>query len=1106
MAESDIAGGNVNAGPSAVSNRSGSSAGGKVRTAVAARLGAKVTSDGVDALKRKFDGLLGTLRKVRTEMQAINNGGNAAGTGAGGSTNNNGGISNGGMSPEGFTSAKSGGFAFAATADFAGVNMANDRFARNVQQSVGISARDSLMSSRFGFDYRTAESQRFNYSGQFGGGREQQLQAQQIGFGFGQNQQGTLNFMQSAGNVVQASGGTLNIAQAAASASSFQDPLTMRRAQAMGIPMGRIGGQVQNPLQTAMGYLRDFEENRGRKLNAADFTNLQSRGNGMRIGMQRRYGLDDAAIDQVLQAGQQNLQFRQKEGRDINFNRSEDLDVLGLSRDRLGLQSQALSTVVGRRDASFFAKQEGAMVDKMGVDIKMQETLGDLEETFSGLLGTLHRFEQGIKLVTSALGGFMMLKGATGMLGGGGGGALGAAEAAVTGAPGTSPAPGVAQTAGGMGMAARVGLGAAGAALAFNGLRQASQGGGMNAAMGIAQTTAAGAMIGTAVPVVGTAIGAGVGAAAGGAMAMYSVAKGKDSDSVQKGRYEAAGMKDTDLIKSLGSYAANGKRLITADGHGAGPKERGRYDVWAARRGSLYAAMMSEANSAGLLQLETEEAGELGNLINFFSSDKTSDDSAFNDNAEKAVKYADMVREKDRKLYERYFGKAPGPFSNAPVDTPEYKSLIMSSQQITSGLVGGGTGDPVGDERATGTGAPRKGVGPGNQSWDKLDNRMKERIQKLMAASGGKVWVGQGWRDPKEQEREFLKRYYQSPDGDRTWQGKKWKKRPGVAPLASPGRSNHEIGLAADLQGDMEWLQQNAGKYGLKTFATVNNEPWHVQLTELQNGFIGAGQSDSSPDSPADTAAPAGDGGSGGGGGLNLGTDSGTGFSINAIIAAGGKGWRGVAASTTAGQIGGGVSDYTGGVLTAEQVAKMAYAAGFRGQALVDVVAIAGRESHYDPSAHNPNRKTGDNSYGLMQINMIDKLGPSRLRQFGLTSNEQLLDPMTNLKAAFSMYQSSGGTLSAWGAYKGKSNTYNTDLKAAAAAVAAAGITGDPVDSAMRPPFGNSSSKSGGVTITFGDINIQSSGNVAVDADAFIRAIAPKLEEAAGVLVKRTTG
>jgi hypothetical protein len=266
------------------------------------------------------------------------------------------------------------------------------------------------MSSRFGFDYRTAESQRFAFSGQFGGSREQQLAAQQTGFGYGQNQQGTLNFMQSLGNVVQASGGTQNIAQAAGSASSFLDPITMRRAIGMGIAPGRVRGQVQNPLQTAMGYLRNYEEIRGQKLNEVDFTNMQSRGSRTRLAFQQRYGLDDAAIDQVVQAGQQNYQFRQKKGRNINFENPDDLSVLGLNRDRLGLQSQALSTVVGKREATFFASQEGAMVDKMGVDMRIQETLGDLEETFSGLLGVLHRFEQGIKLATSALGGFMLLK------------------------------------------------------------------------------------------------------------------------------------------------------------------------------------------------------------------------------------------------------------------------------------------------------------------------------------------------------------------------------------------------------------------------------------------------------------------------------------------------------------------------------------------------------------------------------------------------------------------------------------------------------------------------------------------------------------------------
>ena len=135
-------------------------------------------------------------------------------------------------------------------------------------------------------------------------------------------------------------------------------------------------------------------------------------------------------------------------------------------------------------------------------------------------------------------------------------------------------------------------------------------------------------------------------------------------------------------------------------------------------------------------------------------------------------------------------------------------------------------------------------------------------------------------------------------------------------------------------------------------------------------------------------------------------------------------------------------SPSSGGALSGENVARMAYQAGFRGDDLVKVVAISKRESDWSPSAFNGNAGTGDRSYGLMQINMIGELGPARLRQFGLSSNEQLLDPQTNLNAAFRMYSESGGSLNAWGGYKGLSNTFNTDVEAAGAVVAAAGLTG----------------------------------------------------------------
>ena len=72
-------------------------------------------------------------------------------------------------------------------------------------------------------------------------------------------------------------------------------------------------------------------------------------------------------------------------------------------------------------------------------------------------------------------------------------------------------------------------------------------------------------------------------------------------------------------------------------------------------------------------------------------------------------------------------------------------------------------------------------------------------------------------------------------------------------------------------------------------------------------------------------------------------------------------------------------------------------------------------ESSGNPRAHNPDASTGDNSYGLMQINMLGQMGADRRKAFGLSSNDQLFDPVTNFAAAKTIYDSQG--LGAWGAY-----------------------------------------------------------------------------------------
>ena len=88
--------------------------------------------------------------------------------------------------------------------------------------------------------------------------------------------------------------------------------------------------------------------------------------------------------------------------------------------------------------------------------------------------------------------------------------------------------------------------------------------------------------------------------------------------------------------------------------------------------------------------------------------------------------------------------------------------------------------------------------------------------------------------------------------------------------------------------------------------------------------------------------------------------------------------------------------------------------AGFRGKALETAFGISKRESGGRPDAFNPDRSTGDQSYGLFQINMLGNLGPSRRKQFGLQRNEDLLDPVVNAKAAFRM-SNGGRDFGAWG-------------------------------------------------------------------------------------------
>ena len=94
---------------------------------------------------------------------------------------------------------------------------------------------------------------------------------------------------------------------------------------------------------------------------------------------------------------------------------------------------------------------------------------------------------------------------------------------------------------------------------------------------------------------------------------------------------------------------------------------------------------------------------------------------------------------------------------------------------------------------------------------------------------------------------------------------------------------------------------------------------------------------------------------------------------------------------------------------------------GFEGKSLKLAWAVTMRESRGHPLSHNTSKYSGDNSYGLFQINMLGSLGPERREKFGIKSNSQLLDPVTNAKAAF--YMSAKGT--DWGSWGLGPNAYD---------------------------------------------------------------------------------
>lgn len=100
--------------------------------------------------------------------------------------------------------------------------------------------------------------------------------------------------------------------------------------------------------------------------------------------------------------------------------------------------------------------------------------------------------------------------------------------------------------------------------------------------------------------------------------------------------------------------------------------------------------------------------------------------------------------------------------------------------------------------------------------------------------------------------------------------------------------------------------------------------------------------------------------------------------------------------------------------LTDSELKDLLSLVGFEGNNLKVAWSVVMKESRGNPDSHNKTTATGDNSYGLFQINMIGDLGAIRREKFGITKDAELLDPVTNAQAAY--YMTGRGTnWSSWG-------------------------------------------------------------------------------------------
>jgi hypothetical protein len=101
--------------------------------------------------------------------------------------------------------------------------------------------------------------------------------------------------------------------------------------------------------------------------------------------------------------------------------------------------------------------------------------------------------------------------------------------------------------------------------------------------------------------------------------------------------------------------------------------------------------------------------------------------------------------------------------------------------------------------------------------------------------------AGDLYRSYDAQLAAFKQRYLETEipgQSTRTFEGKKYWLKKGMAPLAAPGTSQHNSGLAVDVHTAsgprLQWMIANCAKFGW-SWEVVPEEPWHIRYTEGDN-------------------------------------------------------------------------------------------------------------------------------------------------------------------------------------------------------------------------------------------------------------------------------